>query len=53
MIVSLGLLTQQAGEDFIRAGAFLAVGAVLWLVNRRAEGVEPDAAQAARPAAGD
>jgi len=36
--VSLGLLTQQEAESFLRAGVFLAVGLVLWLVNRPAAG---------------
>ena len=41
VIVSLGLLTQQEGEDFVRAGAFLLIGFVLWLFNRQAKGVDP------------
>jgi len=52
VIVSLGLLTQQAGEDFIRAGAFLLIGAVLWLVNRQAKGVDPPGEKTAQPATG-
>jgi amino acid transporter len=37
-LVSIALLTQQAGEDFLRAGAFLALGVLLWLINRLAGG---------------
>ena len=37
-LVSAGLLTQQAGEDFLRAGAFLVLGLVLWFLNRAAGG---------------
>ncbi len=49
VIVSLGLLTQQAGEDFIRAGAFLLIGVLLWLLARRAPTVEPEAEPASEP----
>jgi basic amino acid/polyamine antiporter, APA family len=44
VLVSVGLLTQQEPADFARAGAFLAIGVVLWLVNRRTVGAEPNAA---------
>ena len=38
VIVSIGLLTQQEGADFLRGGVFLLIGLLLWLVNRRAPG---------------
>jgi amino acid transporter len=41
VLTSVGLLTQRDGEDFLRAAAFLVLGLVLWLVNRRAGEVEP------------
>lgn len=52
VVVSIGLLTQQEGADFIRAGVFLVIGLLLWLVNRRARGVEPsgEGAREQRPA---
>jgi basic amino acid/polyamine antiporter, APA family len=53
-VVSIALLTQQAGEDFLRAGAFLVIGVLLWLVNRLAGGERggppPDAPTAAQSA---
>jgi amino acid transporter len=54
VLVSVGLLTQQEGADYVRAGAFLLIGFVLWLFNRRAKGVDPDgAADPQRPPAAD
>ena len=53
VIVSIALLTQQAGEDFIRAGVFLLLGFVLWLVTRRAESVKPADESAPGGAAAD
>jgi basic amino acid/polyamine antiporter, APA family len=53
VIVSIALLTQQASEDFIRAGVFLLLGFVLWLVNRRAESVKPTDESAPGGAAAD
>jgi len=47
-LVSAALLTQQEGDDFLRAGALLAVGLVLWAVNRTAGGEKRSA-----PAQGD
>lgn len=38
ILVSIGLLTQQPVAAFIRAGIFLAIGLVLWLINRQATG---------------
>lgn len=35
VVVCLALMTQKAPETFARAGVLLAVGAGLWLVNRR------------------
>jgi len=54
--VSLALLTQQEGEDFGRAGALVAVGLVLWLVNRVSGGGGRSSADRGgdpAPAAGD
>ncbi len=48
VLTSAGLLTQRDGEDFIRAGAFLVLGLVLWLINRRAG----EAERAGAPAGG-
>jgi APA family basic amino acid/polyamine antiporter len=39
VVVSLGLLTQQEGADFLRAGVFLLIGLLLWFINRRATSV--------------
>ncbi|MBJ7331583.1 MAG: amino acid permease [Solirubrobacteraceae bacterium] len=46
-IVCLGLMTQKSGETYVRAGILLAVGVVLWLVNRYLLGgaTEVDAAE--------
>jgi amino acid transporter len=52
VLTSVGLLTQRDGEDFLRAAAFLALGLVLWLVNRRAKDVEPAGAPGARGSPG-
>ena len=37
ILVSLGLMTQQQGSTFLRAGALLLVGLVLWGVNYAAK----------------
>ncbi len=52
VLTSAGLLTQRDGEDFLRAAAFLLLGLVLWLFNRRAKDVEPAGAPGARGSAG-
>jgi hypothetical protein len=39
--VSLALMTTKDPEIFLRAGALLALGAVLWLINRLLTGGDP------------
>jgi amino acid transporter len=51
-VVSVGLLTQQDGEDFVRAGALVALGLALWALNRIAggESTPPHERAAGQPA---
>jgi amino acid transporter len=37
-IVSIGLMTTKDGEDFLRAGILIGVGALLWMVTRLIQG---------------
>jgi amino acid transporter len=38
VVVSVGLLTQQEGTDFLRAGVVMLIGLLLWLINRLVAG---------------